>query len=152
PIILLVMLLLRQVPLFLQRSLYIAGGLFLLFLAWRSWYNWRFHPGEDTSAAVNSDNTLLKAVTMNFLSPGPYIYWSLVAGPIFLTGWREDPANGIAFITGFYLLMVATLAAIIVTFGLSRKFGPRVTHIILGVSILTMISFGGYHIWLGICG
>jgi len=152
PIILLVLLLLRQVPQFLQRSLFIAGGLFLLLLAWYAWNSWRDQAGERVATDNISDHTLLKAVAMNFLSPGPYIYWSLVAGPIFLTGWRESPGCGIAFISGFYLVMVITLSAIIVTFGLSRKLGPRMAHILLGVSILTMICFGAYQIWRGICG
>jgi threonine/homoserine/homoserine lactone efflux protein len=152
PIILLVLLLLRQVPQFLQRSLFIAGGLFLLLLAWRAWYSWRDQTGESAISETIGDRTLLKAVAMNFLSPGPYIYWSLVAGPIFLTGWRESPSNGIAFIAGFYLAMVITLSIIIVTFGLSRKLGPRIAHTLLGVSILTMICIGVYQIWRGVCG
>ncbi len=151
PIIVLVLLVLHQVPEFLQRSLFIAGGLFLLLLAWRAWDNWRLQPRDDATGGTISDRTLLKATAMNFLSPGPYIYWSLVAGPIFLTGWREDPVNGIAFITGFYLAMVITLSAIIVTFGVSGKLGPKITHLMLGVSILTLIVFGMYQIWLGIC-
>ena len=152
PIILLVLLLLRQVPQFLQRSLFIAGGLFLLLLAWRAWYSWRDQTEQSATSETTSDRTLLKAVAMNFLSPGPYIYWSLVAGPIFLTGWRESPGNGIAFIVGFYLAMVITLSIIIVTFGLSRKLGPRIAHTLLGVSILTMICIGVYQIWRGVCG
>jgi hypothetical protein len=89
---------------------------------------------------------------MNVLSPGPYIYWSLVTGPILLTGWREAPANGIGFLVGFYAAMILTLAGIIVLFGTARHLGPKVNRAMLGMSVIALACFGLYQLWLGISG
>jgi threonine/homoserine/homoserine lactone efflux protein len=89
---------------------------------------------------------------MNLLSPGPYVFWSLVTGPILLTGWRETPANGIGLLVGFYTAMVTCLAGIILLFGTARQFGPKVSRALLGTSALGLACFGLYQLWLGISG
>ena len=152
PIILLVLLVLSRIPPSMQHFLHIASGLFLAFLARRAWISWRRDRAGVPVPAASSDRTLLKAVVMNFLSPGPYVYWSLVAGPTLLAGWRDSPANGIGFLVGFYATLVGTLAAIIITFGAVRRFGPRFTHVLLGLSIVALIGFAIYQLWLGIEG
>ncbi|MBK7005984.1 MAG: hypothetical protein IPH37_13340 [Burkholderiales bacterium] len=65
---------------------------------------------------------------MNALSPGPYIFWTLVTGPILVAGWRESPLYGIGFLGGFYLTIVCSLAGIIVVFGLAARFGQSQPH------------------------
>ena len=89
---------------------------------------------------------------MNFLSPGPYIYWSLVTGPILLKGWRETPFNGIAFLVGFYITIVSGLVGIILLFGLAKELGPRVNRVLIGISATALFCFGIYQLWLGISG
>lgn len=150
PIILLVLLVLSQVPPFMQRFLHIASGLFLAFLAWRAWSSWRRHRPDVPVSTASSDRTLLKAVMMNLLSPGPYIYWSLVAGPSLLTGWHNTPVCGIGFLVGFYCALVGTLVAIIIAFGTAQRFGPRLTHALVGLSIVALVCFSFYQLWLGV--
>jgi threonine/homoserine/homoserine lactone efflux protein len=87
---------------------------------------------------------------MNALSPGPYLYWSLVTGPILLAGWRQAPINGVGFLISFYAAIVFTLIAIIVVFGTARRFGPRVNRVLLGVSAIALVGFGMYQLWLGL--
>ena len=150
PIILLVLLVLSQVPPSMQRLLHVASGLFLAFLAWRAWRSWHRHRPDVPVSTASSDRTLLKAVMMNLISPGPYIYWSLVAGPSLLAGWRNAPISGVGFLVGFYGALVGTLAAIIIAFGTAQHFGPRFTHALVGLSILALVCFTFYQLWLGI--
>jgi hypothetical protein len=89
---------------------------------------------------------------MNFLSPGPYIYWSLVTGPILLKGWREIPGNGIGFLAGFYVTIISTLVGIILLFGFAREMGPKVNRALIGISVIALFCFGLYQLWLGITG
>jgi hypothetical protein len=87
---------------------------------------------------------------MNALSPGPYLFWSLVTGPILLAGWRQAPALGVGFLIAFYATMVASLAAIILVFGIARSLGPRLTHFLLGSSAIALLGFGLYQLTLGL--
>jgi arginine exporter protein ArgO len=89
PIIVLALVVLSQVPLWFQRFLYIAGGLFILYLAYSAFVAWRNYDKSGVVTDSSGRQSVVKAAMMVALSPGPYIYWSLVTGPILLTGWRE---------------------------------------------------------------
>jgi hypothetical protein len=89
---------------------------------------------------------------VNALSPSPYLYWSVVTGPVLLAGWRQTPAIGLGFLIAFYATMIAALVAIILVFGLARKLGPRTTHAMLGISALALFAFGLYQLVLGVTG
>ena len=152
PIIILMLLILSQVPDWLQRFLYIAGGLFILYLAWGAFKSWRTFDADAALEASPPQQSLLKAALMNMVSPGPYIFWSLVTGPILLEGWREAPANGIGFLAGFYAAMIASLAVLILLFGLAKHLGPKVNRIMLGISAIALAGFGLYQLYRGIWG
>ncbi len=141
PIIALCLLVLSQVPPWMQRGLYAVGGVFILYLAYGAVQAWRrFDPALPEQAP--GQQSILKAALMNALSPGPYLFWSLVTGPILVAGWREAPASGIGFLAGFYLTLVGGLSAIILVSGLAARFGPRVRHAMLGLSALALLVFG----------
>ena len=150
PIITLMLLVLSQVPDQLQRFLHIASGLFILYLAWGAFQAWRTFDADAQLDATPPQQSLLKAALMNMISPGPYIFWSLVTGPILLEGWREAPANGIGFLTGFYAAMIASLAVLILIFGLAKHLGPKVNRILLGISAIALTGFGLYQLYRGI--
>ena len=150
PIVALCLFVLSQVPIWFQRFLYIAGGLFVLYLAYGTYQAWRrfdLHLPTDTSGARQS---LWQAALMNAFSPGPYIFWSLVTGPILIRGWRETPVNGIGFLLGFYVTMISSLALVIIVFGIARELGPKVNRALLGISAIALFCFGLYELWLGI--
>lgn len=152
PIILLCVLALSQVPNWMQSGLYIAGGLFILYLAYgtfKSWKNFNDLAVKDGGSGAGQQS-ILKAALMNALSPGPYIFWTLVTGPILLRGWRETPVNGIGFLVGFYITMIGTLAAIIIVFGSAAQMGPKVNRALLGISAIALFCFGLYQLWLGL--
>lgn len=150
PIIALCLLALSQVPLWLQRFLYIAGGLFVLYLAYGAYTSWKNFDASLPTTETDTQQSVLKAALMNALSPGPYIYWSLVTGPILLKGWRETPVNGIAFLAGFYVTIVSSLLAVILVFGSAARFGPKVNRALLGISAVALFGFGLYQLWQGI--
>jgi threonine/homoserine/homoserine lactone efflux protein len=150
PIIALCLLVLSQVPLWFQRFLYIAGGLFILYLAYGAYKSWRNFDSSLPTSETGTQQSVLKAALMNALSPGPYIYWSLVTGPILLKGWRETPANGVGFLAGFYLTIVSSLVAIILVFGTAVRLGPKVNRVMLGISVVALFCFGVYQLWQGI--
>ena len=150
PIILICVLVLSQVPEWMQRILYIAGGSFILYLAYGTYNSWKKFDSRLPSLETGTQQSILKAALMNALSPGPYIFWTLVTGPILLKGWRETPVNGIGFLIGFYVTLISSLAALILIFGTAAKLGPKFNRMLLGISAIALTCFGLYQLWLGI--
>jgi len=152
PIIALCLLVLSQVPAWLQRFLYMAGGAFILYLAYGAFRAWNTFDLNGSIAASAPPQGVLQAALVNLLNPNPYVYWTLVAGPILLRGWRATPANGVGFLTGFYVAMILVLATIILVFGIARQLGPKVNRGLLGVSAVALFCFGLIQLWSGIAG
>lgn len=150
PIIFLSLVVLSQVPAWFQRFLCIAGGLFILYLAYRAFVAWRAFDKEGVVAGPPTRQSAVRAAMVNALSPGPYVYWSLVTGPILLTGWRETPVNGLGFLVSFYSAIVLSLGGIIVVFGTARRLGPKVSRVLLGMSAIALAGFGLYQLWVGL--
>ena len=146
PIIALCVLVLSQVPAGMEKALYAVSGAFVLYLAFGSYTSWR-----QSYATVIVEGTarqsVWKAALMNVLNPGPYIFWTLVSGPILVSGWRDSPVKGVSFLVGFYVTMVVVLSSIILGFGLAKQFGPRVSRAMLGISTLALLMFGGFQIF-----
>lgn len=148
PIITLMVLLLTRMPPVVLRLIQVAGGVYVLFLAWQSFQAYRnFQPVASPDA---TRQTLWQAVATNFLSPGPYIFWSMLAGPVLVKGWNETPAYGLAFLSGFYFAMIGGLTLLVVLFGAARQLGPRVNRILVGLSGLVLFGFGLYQLWQGL--
>jgi len=143
---------LSQVPLWLQRALSLAGGLFILYLArgaLAAWRNFALHLPVQESGSRQS---LWSAALMNGLSPGPYLFWSLVTGPILLDAWRQTSTYGIGFLGGFYAAIVSTLLVLVLVFGLAARAGPRMTRALLGLSAIVLFCFGLYQVGQGLLG
>ncbi|HEY3473167.1 MAG TPA: LysE family transporter, partial [Anaerolineales bacterium] len=72
PIIAFSLLVISQVPPWLQRFLYIAGGLLVLYLAYGAYKMWKeFDPRlPDVEAQISQ--SILKAALINALNPNPY--------------------------------------------------------------------------------
>ena len=149
PVVSLVLVTLSSVPVGLQHVLQSAGGLFLLYLAWDALKSWR-RSEKSPAAAQPRVLTVWKAVTVNLLNPNPYLGWSLVMGPLFLTAWRRSPGSGVVLLCAFYGTMVVTLMGIILTFGVARNMAPRVSRSLIGISAVALAVFGGIQLWLGV--
>lgn len=152
PIIAVCVLVLSQVPTGFQRFLYIAGGIFVLYLAYGTYTSWKRFDPHLPAAESSSSGSLLKAALTNTLAPGAYLFWTLVTGPILIRGWKETPINAITLLLGFYVTMILSLAAIIIIFGSARQLGPQVNRALLGISALALFCFGFYQLWLGFAG
>ncbi len=151
PIILLAMLVLNQLPTGWQRVLSVVGGIFVLYLAWGAYVAWRDYRLTAPTPDIGGVNqSVLKAALMNVLSPGPYLFWGLVTGPILFSAWQESPSRGIGFLVGFYLAMVASLALLIVLFGAAQRLGPRINRALVGLSAVALAAFGVIQIVNGV--
>lgn len=150
PIVILMLFLLSSVPEFFIVFLRLGGGLFLLYLGYKSFLSWKNYNPEEIISDSSGKQTLISAAVVNILNPNPYLGWSLIMGPAFLEGWRIDPKNGIALLVGFYLIIVLVLSATIILFAFARKLGPEISKLLLGVSSIVLVLFGIYQLILGI--
>lgn len=85
----------------------IAGGAYLARIAYADFRARARGPAPDR----RPPGSLRRGVTVNLLSPNPYIFWLTVGAPALLSGWRERPASAIAFASGFYACLVGAQAA-----------------------------------------
>lgn len=150
PIVLLSVLVLSQLPEWAQRVMYILGGLFVLYLAYGSYKSWRNFDETLAHPELSGQQTILKAAMTNLLSPGAYLFWMFVTGPILVQGWRETPVNGLGLVLGFYTSFILCLIAMIVVFGAASKLGPKLTRALLGASCIVLFGFGLFQLWKGI--
>jgi threonine/homoserine/homoserine lactone efflux protein len=151
PIIVLVLFILAQVPDSGLRFIRIAGGLFLLYLAWGAYKSYR--QAGSTALEIRPDSSaqsLFKAALTNFLSPVPYIFWSTALGPILLEGWQESPTFGLAFLLSFYGMLVGGFALTILFFDLLGRFPPKITRSLSLISAVLLLYLGLSQLWQGL--
>jgi threonine/homoserine/homoserine lactone efflux protein len=151
PIIALVLLVLSRVPELAVQILRLIGGGFVIYLAVGAFKTWRNFAGQ-AAAAGEGPKSVIQAALVNLLSPNPYLFWSLVGGPILIAGWRLNPLNSVAMLVGFYFLLIGSMAAIVVLIGTTGKLGPKFNRALLGISALALLGLGLYQISLGVMG
>jgi len=148
PVILLVMVVLSQFPPEMARLLQIGGGFFLLYMAWGGWKSWR--AGESVSSSP-ADNPIerqsrrkyfARVVTINLLSPGPYIFWGTVNGPLLRQGLDDSVLSGLAFMLAFYGTFLGILAGWVLVFERLRRVNPKVTRALVLVTVIVLALLG----------
>lgn len=149
PIATVVLLVLSQIPDWLAQALRLAGGFFLLYLAYGAYKTWRTFENKEPELERSGGQSLLKAATVIWLNPNPYLGWSLVLGPMFLKGWHETPSHGVMLLAGFYITMVACMIGVIILFSFARNLGAKINRIMIGLTAIALAGFGLYQIWLG---
>jgi threonine/homoserine/homoserine lactone efflux protein len=150
PIIVLVILVLTRMSPWALTNLQIAGGMFILYIA----HGMLRSLGTAAPAAGPSDaaarRSFFQAVVMNALNPNPYLFWSVVGGPIILSGWRTSPAVGIGFLMGFFGTLVLSLSGLIFLFATAGRVNPGSNRILRILSAVALLGFGLYQIVGGI--
>ena len=150
PIALLAILVLFHFPSLWLQWLRIAGGIFILYLAWNAFRSWKNYSGPLQLTDSSGKTSLLQAAIVNVLNPGPYLGWSLVMGPLLLKGWRESHLNGIMLVTGFYGIMVISLTLIIMVFYFAGNTGTKINRTLVGITALALAAFGLFQMLTGI--
>lgn len=92
----------------------IAGGCFVLHMAWDAW------KAQPPTGEGGSSKAMARGVITNFLSPHPYLFWITVGSPLLVTGWAKGIASPAAFLAGFYGCLVGAKVAVAVAAGRSR--------------------------------
>jgi threonine/homoserine/homoserine lactone efflux protein len=150
PIVATVLLLLTQTPAWFLSGLQIAGGLFVLYLAFGAFMALKTATVAIETPPEAPHRNFFKAVAMNALSPGPYIFWGVLAGPIVLEAWRQSPQLGLSFVLGFYGMMIGGSVLFVVLFATASQLGPWVNYALRLISGIALLVFGVYQLTVGI--
>jgi threonine/homoserine/homoserine lactone efflux protein len=123
------------------RWLSFGGGLFVLWLGYDTIRNAR----RDEAAPQRGGSPLLKGIVTNLLSPHPWLFWLTVGSPILVMAWSENPALGLAFLGGFYGLMLSTklAVALLASHGQRLVGTPWYSRLIVGSGVLLAV-LGGF--------
>jgi threonine/homoserine/homoserine lactone efflux protein len=150
PVILLVLLILNRVPAGFVQVLQIGGALFLLYLAWDSFRAYRNFVEVEEEVETRGYQTLLKATLMNLISPGPWLFWSLINGPNLIGAWQVSPWWGVGYLGAFYGVFVLTNVVLIVLFSSMRQLGEKVRRALLLVAAIALAGFAVYQFLQGV--
>lgn len=151
PIILAVILVLHQVPAWYLGSLQVAGGLFMFYLAYRSFRSLRlagdvkFETGQDTTR-----QSFAQALTINLLNPNPYLISGLVAGPIIVEAWRRSASFAGAYVLGMYGTFVIGLFVWAVVFGKLGELNERLAYWLRLIAGAAFVFLGLMQVWGGV--
>lgn len=149
-VILLVLLVLNNVHNSFLPILQIGGALFLLYLAWDSYRAFRNYREVETQENVKGFQPLLKATGMNLLSPGPWLFWSLINWPNLLEAWAVSPWWGVGYLASFYGVFILTHLVLIGLFATLRKTGEKVRKALLLVSAIALAGFAVHQFLQGV--
>ncbi len=145
PVIALTLLVTAQLPPAALRLVQIAGGLFLFYLAWGAFQTWRTYRPQAIAPDAGRQSVWQAALT-NLLNPNPYLFWGLVGVNILRAAWEQAPASALAFLGGFYALLLGGNALTIFIFGTARDALPRLNRSLIGLSALALAVLGVYQV------
>ena len=148
PIALVAILLLQSLPVSFRDYLQFAGGLLLLYLAWRSLQGLRKEPEPEDENLSSQPKTILQAALINLLNPNPYLGWSLVMGPAVLDAWGKQPGYAITLLLAFYITMISASMIVIYLMGQALLLGPNARSRLTLISALLLAGLGLYFLYL----
>lgn len=94
----------------------LIGGLFVLSMAVE---NSRIK-GIDMRVSSDAPRSLMKGVLANALSPHPYLFWLSVGAPLLNKAMSTSPTAPIAFLGGFYALLLGSKVLLAILAGRSK--------------------------------
>ncbi len=164
PIIAVCLLVLSQAGPGWLRGLSLAGGLFLLYLArdgWRALHDDAVDERVQDVAARHEGYVrpppggpgpalLARAVLINALGPGPWLFWGTVMGPMLIQHWRRSAGHGLAFLAAFYGTLIAMLAVQLLLFSFARGLGPKIARTGTWIGLTLLVIFAVLLILFGI--
>ncbi len=152
PIAFALVFLLNQVPETFLRYVRFAGAILLLFLAWGIWKQIRATNENMTASDVRqlgAGRGLFMGLAMLFMSPGPYLYWSLVLGPLLLSALAISLWQAFAFLLAFYFFSIGGLIAIAYLVSTLGRASKRLHSGLQSASLALMLIISAYLIYDG---
>ena len=147
PIIVLMTSVLGQLPQAVLQLIQVAGGCLLLSIAWGASQQTQ----SDSLLTLSPDGAtrsrgairvLLTAVLMNLLSPGLWLFWATVNGPLLLSALEVSVIHALAFLLAFYGVFLGGFCVWIALFHRLRHVDARILRSMILATALLLLWFG----------
>ena len=148
PIIVLMTFVLGQLPAEALKLIQLGGGCLLLVIARGALLQVRagrvMRPAADSEAAAASSwqHVLLTGIGMNLLSPGPWLFWATVNGPLLLKSLDYSPGHTLAFLLAFYGVFLGGLCCWVLLIHQARRLPDNIFRHIMLATVLLLTWFG----------
>lgn len=148
PIIILMTFILGQMPDEVLRLIQLGGGLLLFYIAYGAWQQYRSEDilttlSGDTDVGTQSWQRVLgTGVMMNYLSPGPYLFWATINGPLLVSALELSIGHALVFLVAFYGTFMLGLSCWIFLFHMLRQINVRYLKLIILLTIGLLLFFG----------
>jgi threonine/homoserine/homoserine lactone efflux protein len=141
---------LSRVPPGFLRALHVGGGAFVIWLGLAALRALRRPAGAPTPREPPVG--FLRAALVNLTNPNAWLWWSVAGGAALTSAWRVSPAQGVAYLGGFYAALIGGNALLIVLFGEVGRLGPRAAKALTALSAALLLVFGALQISKGLLG
>jgi threonine/homoserine/homoserine lactone efflux protein len=145
PLIVLVVFALRELPDWFLPVVRIGGGLLLFWIAYGAFQRLRaggVSVENDNTETITRRGILGRALAMNIMSPGPYLYWGTITGPLLTDALEQSWWHAWIFLVGFYGTFLGVMAALVIVLNRMRALDERVVRWILRATILILLLLG----------
>ena len=138
------------------RGLGLVGGVFLVYLAVETWRGLKREDGivdervRGVAETYSGPALLGRALLVNALSPGPWVFWGTVMGPLLLQQWRLSTGRGLAFLAAFYGTFLGMLTVLLLVFSFARRLGPRVARAGTWLGVVLLLAFAALLLLYGL--
>lgn len=145
PVVVLAVLVVAALPRGVEQALALLGGAVVVWFGIESLRDARHAglPDRDTEVLARQQ-ALRRGVVVNLLSPHPWLFWLTIGATQLTTHLRSSGwAGPVAFLIGFYGLLVGAKVAIAASMALGRtRLGVRGYRRVLAVSGVLLVAAG----------
>ncbi len=116
----------------------IAGGAFVLYLAWEGFRTERVA----AEAPAEHPKSWFKGILTNLLNPHPWLFWMTVGAATLAKAMAQSWPTAVAFLCGFYLLLVGSKVLVVLLAARSRDLlAGRLYRVVMRVLAVLLAFF-----------
>lgn len=150
-IILLTLTVLSQLPTVAITAVTLLGAVVVAYVACETWQAAR-EPGlvdelgaPGASAKRATWPAWLQGVALNILNPAAWLFWATAGSALLIGFWRDSPAQAIAFLAAFYLMLVGTKVVLALSVSAGRERVSMRTYrwlLVAATAMLVAVAIG----------
>lgn len=131
----------------------VVGGVFVLYLAWGALQDYRNNVSltdpEAPATQQTARGTFTRALILNAVSPGPYLFWTTVNGPLLQQALERSAGHGVVFLLAFYVTFLSGFMVMAALVSALRTLNDRLTR---GLILAAAVLLAGIGLWLIVGG